>query len=149
MIERTFVPYFIWFLLGCFIYRKRDVLIPILKKMTLRLLAMLYGSAASELESSGILCRNYGWNPCTANCYRGGGYCLPAIRIKCDLTYGIFLYHWVVLNVIVHYDLINLWGWRWCLLLLVTVTFALAWLSWRFVGMASGKLIKRILNKKN
>ena len=76
-----------------------------------------------------------------------GGYCLPAIRIKCDLTYGIFLYHWVVLNVIVHYDLINLWDWGWCLLLLVTVTFALAWLSWRFVGRASGKLIKRILNK--
>lgn len=27
MIERAFVPYFIWFLLGCFIYHKRDVLI--------------------------------------------------------------------------------------------------------------------------
>ena len=40
MIERTFVPYFIWFLLGCFIYRKRDVLIPILKKMILPLLAI-------------------------------------------------------------------------------------------------------------
>lgn len=40
MIERAFVPYFIWFLLGCFIYHKRDVLIPILKKVTLPLLAV-------------------------------------------------------------------------------------------------------------
>ena len=38
----------------------------------------LYGSAASELESSGILCGNYGWNPCTANCYRGG------VLLTCD-----------------------------------------------------------------
>ena len=40
MIERAFVPYFIWFLLGCFIYHKRDVLIPVLKKLTLPLLAV-------------------------------------------------------------------------------------------------------------
>lgn len=148
MIERAFVPYFIWFLLGCFIYHKRDVLIPVLKKLTLPLLAVytvlrllkwnLPGYYAGIMV--GILA------PLIAI---GGGNCLPAIRIKCDLTYGIFLYHWVVLNVIVHYDLINLWDWGWCLLLLVTVTFALAWLSWRFVGRASGKLIKRILNKMN
>ena len=40
MIERAFVSYFIWFLLGCFIYHKRDVLIPVLKKMILPLLAV-------------------------------------------------------------------------------------------------------------
>lgn len=41
----------------------------------------------------------------------GGGYCLPRLRLKPDLSYGMFLYHWIVLNIMVYYDLINKLQW--------------------------------------
>lgn len=57
------------------------------------------------------------------------------------MTYEIFLYHWIVLNVIIHFDLINKLSWGVSLTILVIVTFILAGLSWRLVG--KGRKAKR------
>lgn len=57
------------------------------------------------------------------------------------MTYEIFLYHWIVLNIIIHFDLIAKWSWGVALIILIALTFALAWLSWRFSG--KGRKIKR------
>ena len=32
-------------------------------------------------------------------------YVLPAKRVKLDITYGIYLYHWLFLNLIIYYKL--------------------------------------------
>ena len=63
----------------------------------------------------------------------GGGYCLPKIRIKCDLSYGMFLYHWIVLNIIVHFDFMNRLPWYVNLIFFILMTLLTAWLSQCFV----------------
>ena len=37
----------------------------------------------------------------------GLSYLLPSIRLKPDLSYGMFLYHWIILNIIVHFQLLS------------------------------------------
>ena len=138
LLERTFVPYAIWFLIGVVIYQNKGILLPIIKKAAIPLLIVY--SALRYLPVSipgyytnimiGILC------PLIVI---GGGYMLPPIRIKADITYGMFLYHWIVLNVIVHFDLMNVLPWSLCLLLFLAVTILAGWASWRFIGRVARK----------
>ena len=73
---------------------------------------------------------------------------MPAIRFKCDITYGMFLYHWIVLNVIVYLDLMNTLPWSFSLLIYLTITLLVAWLSWYFVGKRSRILIIKMLGER-
>ncbi|MDE7249960.1 MAG: hypothetical protein K2N82_08750, partial [Lachnospiraceae bacterium] len=61
----------------------------------------------------------------------GCGYCLPKIRLKVDLSYSMFLYHWIVLNIIVHFNLMNKLPWYVAVLLFLVGTAVAAMISWR------------------
>ena len=97
----------------------------------------------TSTEASGLLFQYSYRCSSSINC-NGGGYCLPPIRIPCDITYEIFLYHWIVLNIIVHFDLINKLSWCISLIILSVATFTLAWLSWRFIGKGRYKCKTKI-----
>lgn len=34
-------------------------------------------------------------------------YLLPTVRIERDISYGLFLGHWIVLNLLLHFQLMN------------------------------------------
>lgn len=128
IVERTFIPYFVWFLIGAFCYQKRKLVIPWLKKL-LVLLLTAYGALNFLLP---VMPGYYTSIQVSLLCpfiVIGMGYCLPPIKIKTDITYGIFLYHWIVLNVMIHFNLVNRWSWLVCLLVFVVSTVILAGLS--------------------
>lgn len=144
LIERTFIPYAVWFLIGVFCYRFKDKIIKYLRYLAIPMLVLYWWIRPLAIEQPGyyvgitvsILC------PFITI---GLAYLLPAIRIKTDLTYGMFLYHWIVLNIIVHFELLSKWKWKVCLLFFVVATLALAWMSQLIVK----NIIDRIRLKNN
>lgn len=144
LLERVFLPYAIWFFIGVFCYVRREDVLTKLSKFFFPLLVLyifirlipfaIPGYYADIVV--GVLC------PLITI---GGAYKLPAIRFRCDITYGMFLYHWIVLNIIVYFKLMNYLPWIMPLLLYLGVTFLLAWLSWHFIGKKSKKVITKIL----
>ncbi len=56
---------------------------------------------------------------------------MPEIRLKADLSYGMFLYHWIILNIIVWFDLMNGLVWYRTLILFFVATLIAAGTSRR------------------
>lgn len=129
LIERSFVPYALWFFIGVFCYQRRQDILFILKKVFLPMLIVYL-----VIESANIELPGYYADIVTSILLPfmviGCGYCLPKIRLKVDLSYGMFLYHWIVLNVIVHFDLMNKLSWYVVVLLFMAGTALAAMISW-------------------
>ena len=128
LVERSFVPYALWFFIGVFCFQRRQKMLPLLKKAFLPLL-MIY----LIIESVNIQIPGYYTNIVTSVILPfiviGCGYCLPKIRLKHDFSYGMFLYHWIILNIIVHFDLMNRLPWYAGLLLFIIGTMIVAIIS--------------------
>ncbi len=69
----------------------------------------------------------------------GLGFLLPKVRFRHDITYGCFLYHWIVLNIIVHFNLINKWPWYLSLFLFIGSSLILSWMSMKLIGKKAAK----------
>ena len=141
MIERFFLSYALWFFIGVFCYIKRRQMIPVLKKKAPVILAAYILCYFLPIDLPGYYA-TIAVGILLPLLVIGGAYAIPAIRITCDLSYEMFLYHWIVLNVIVHFDLMNRWPWYGGLLCFVFFSVVLAWLSWRLVGKGR-KMAKR------
>lgn len=133
MIERTFFPYLLWFATGVFCYVKKEKMIPIIKRY-------LWGIFLIFAVNQVFKICEYGYYEDIVTGLTlpvitiGAAYVLPKVRIKLDLTYGIFLYHWIVINVMLHFDIFMKLPWQVCFLIFVIVTMLLAWASWYWVG---------------
>lgn len=129
LVERIFVPYALWFFIGVFCFQRRQKMLPILKKVFLPLLIIYF-----IIESTNIQIPGYYTDIVTGIMMPfmiiGCGYCLPKIRLKPDLSYGMFLYHWIILNIIVHFDLMNRLPWYAGLLMFIIGTMTAAVISW-------------------
>lgn len=128
LIERSFFPYALWFFIGVFCYRKRERMLPVLQKAFLPIL-ILYIVINRMFAAIPGYYANIVIGIFLPLLVIGGGYCLPGIRIKCDLSYGMFLYHWIFLNIIVHFDFMNRLPWYVNLLFFITATLLAAWIS--------------------
>lgn len=133
IIGRLFLPYALWFFIGVFCYINREYVLPVLKKATVPLLIIYTILYFIPVDIPGYY-TNIAIGLLLPLIVIGGGYFLPKMRFSTDLSYEIFLYHWIVLNIMVHYDLINRWSWWVCLMIFILGTFALSWISWRYVG---------------
>lgn len=122
--SQTVIPYAFLFLIGCFICEYKDKLLSTLTKTwwifgIISLFPMLtgwdipgsYGIIRSIFLIISII---------------GMGYALPKLEIKKDLSYGIYLFHMVVINVLIS---LNLKGQIISLPILLIATLLLAWLS--------------------
>jgi peptidoglycan/LPS O-acetylase OafA/YrhL len=63
-----------------------------------------------------------------------------------DISYGVYIYHMLFINVMIELGLFGL-GKYWCALLLCALVYAAAFLSWRFVEKPSLALKKRTIQK--
>lgn len=127
IVERTFLPYGIWYLIGMFCYVKRDLLLPILRKACLYMV-VLYVIFYVMVEQPGYYCGIITSVLCPLITI-GAAYLLPSFRIQTDLSYGMFLYHWIVLNVLVHFGLLSSLAWPVTLALFIVSTLLLSWMS--------------------
>ncbi|MBD5486365.1 MAG: acyltransferase [Lachnospiraceae bacterium] len=129
LIERIFVPYALWFFIGVFCFQRRQKMISVLKKAFLPLVIIYL-----IIESVNIQIPGYYADIVTGVMVPfmviGCGYCLPKICLKPDLSYGMFLYHWIILNIITYLDLMNRLPWYAGLLLFIIGTMIVAVISW-------------------
>ena len=139
LIERMFLPYALWFFIGVFCYQKRQSVLPVLKKICLPMLVIYLA-----VKYAGLKLPGYYTDILTGIVLPfvviGGGYCLPSVRLRTDLSYGIFLYHWIILNILVHYDLINKLQWPLGVALFLTGSVTAAAVSGRL-----GKALQNLL----
>lgn len=138
LIERFFLSYALWFFIGVFCYVKREWVIPRLKKVVPVLLILYLVASILPIKVPGYYA-NIIVGVLLPFIVIGVGYCLPKIRLKCDLSYEIFLYHWIVLNVIIDLGLVEKIGWLWCFLVFLGITILISWISWRLVGNGRSK----------
>ncbi len=144
LIERLFLPYALWFFIGVFCYLKRDRLPPVLRKAFLPGLFIFIMIDRIPVKIPGYY-TNILISIFLPLLVIGGGYCLPQIRIRCDLSYGMFLYHWIVLNIIIYFDFMNRLPWYVNVMFFIVATLFTAWLSQLFVKRAGYvlRLIRR------
>ena len=142
LIERIFVPYALWFFIGVFCFQKRQKMLPVLKKAfcPLLIIYLIMESVIMQMPGyytgivTGVL---------LPFMVIGCAYCLPKIRLKYDFSYGMFLYHWIILNIIVHFDLMNRMPWYAGLFLFITGTMTASVISWALKG-GCYRVVKRI-----
>lgn len=145
LIERMFLPYALWFFIGVFCYRKRRRILPVLKLACLPMMVVYLVIESVSVELPGYYA-DIVTGIVLPFAVIGGGYLLPKIRLKPDLSYGMFLYHWIVLNIMVHYDLINKLQWPLGAALFLTGTVIAAAAS-SGLGRAMQKTLFKIFKK--
>lgn len=108
LLDRSFLPYLCWFLLGMNLYRLREKAVPLLvrKLPVLTVVYVIYKGCwqhfswavpgyYADVVTTCLL-------PCAVI---GFAYAFGAHRLKNDISYGIFLYHWPVINVIFYFGM--------------------------------------------
>ena len=102
---QTFIPYVWLFLSGCFMSEFYDVVIPFLKRFWwgVLLLAIVWIYAIPFDVKIGLY-PLMGSLLCCASCL-GFAYAFPNLNLRTDISYGIYLYHMVVINVFVQLGL--------------------------------------------
>ena len=137
----TFVPFLWMFILGCIVAEFWKEISGLLVRFwwVLILIVVLldvfsydivylghYGFLRSSLEFLGLL---------------GFAYHYPALRIKKDISYGVYIYHMIIVNVLIQYGFVNTY---WALLLVVVLTLVLAYASSITLGRLSSMRRKRL-----
>lgn len=146
LLRRTFVPYLYIFLIGMYLYTFRDKIIPVLAKYWYLILGIyLLGSTFSIQGHLHTWCYT---DPFT-------GIFVPIItialacgfgahRIKYDFSYGIFLYHFAVMNVLIYLGVPATSFWS--LILMITISLILSAISLFAIEKPLGKLLKTKFN---
>lgn len=129
LIERIFVPYALWFFIGVFCFQRRQGMLPVLKKAFLPLLIIYLINESVNMQMPGYY-TGIVTSVALPFMVIGCAYCLPKIRLKYDFSYGMFLYHWIILNIIVHFDLMNKMPWYVGLFVFITGTMTASVISW-------------------
>jgi peptidoglycan/LPS O-acetylase OafA/YrhL len=150
LIGVTVLPYLYFLVAGMAAWYHRDLLIPLCRKYRWYLL-LVYGAwklAENNLAFPHLL-DGMMYNTVTtllvAALVFGFGFC-GHWRMKRDLTYGFYLYHMVVINLVLHFGLNTaepLWRFGLTVVLIAAVSVCCAWLSQRFVELPAGKLLRK------
>lgn len=98
--EQTVLPYAYLYLIGIFVWVKRDIVIPYLKKYFWAILGMLLIISLTNIGISGFYIKPIkGILLCLLGI--GCAYRFPDVKIKTDLSYGIYIYHMIFINMLV------------------------------------------------
>lgn len=142
-IERSIIPYLLWFAIGVFGYLFREDLEKSLKIalcpliLTYAVCMFFYRNVPSDSLFFRIWECGYYTGVirsvlCGFTFLALGIRCVsfvPAVRFGANISYELFLYHWIMLNIILHLDLYDKWGWGWCLVLFLLGTVILSVVS--------------------
>lgn len=142
IIERSPLPYIIWFAIGSFTYCYKEEVIFFFKKHFFKI-AIVYSIFSLFKQLHIIKLPGYYTDILTGIAIPmlilGLSYKIGKIRFKIDITYELFLYHWIVLNGLVYFDLFNKIGWIGSILLFISISSVIA----IFANRLNSKLIKK------
>lgn len=103
--SQTFIPYVWLFLVGSFTAEFYNNIIPVIKKYWWMVLVVsIIWIFVIPFDISIGLYSMMGSLLCCAACF-GFAFAFPMLNIKTDISYGIYLYHMVVINIFVHLGL--------------------------------------------
>lgn len=113
--DQTFIKYLWLFYIGMFVAKFSDILLPTLRKLWFLfvLFAFLFFWTGWDLFSGYYL----GWSFFLTIGLIGFAYRFPQLSISPDISYGLFLYHMIVINVFVHFG----WTGSWLYILPVSI----------------------------
>jgi peptidoglycan/LPS O-acetylase OafA/YrhL len=130
--SQTVFPYLWMFILAMFVAEYKNVLLVYLKKywyipIAINILFQIvgfdviagYGLIKTLTLFAGLL---------------GFAYAMPALNIKTDISYGIYIYHMTIINAIIELGLVGMVSGVWLLLTTLATTSLLAWASTKTVG---------------
>lgn len=100
LIERVCIPYAAWFFIGVFFYLYREELLPAAKKYAWILLSIYIGYKLIGYELAGYY-TDLVTTILLPVIVIGLGYRLKAVRVKLDITYEVYLYHWIIINLLI------------------------------------------------
>jgi peptidoglycan/LPS O-acetylase OafA/YrhL len=105
--DQTVIRYFWLFFIGMFIAEFKEEILPLLIKYwyTLLITALIFFWSGWDLLSGYYLF----WSGFLTAGLIGFAYRFPYLSLKPDISYGIFLYQMIVVNVFVNYWLIGKW----------------------------------------
>ncbi len=122
---QTIVPYLWLFTVGIFVSEYFENIVPVLKKIWWLLIIL---SFIIEHFKFDVGTDSYGLFTYTLRVLGviGFAYLVPVINIKKDISYGIYIYHMTVVNVMLE---LGIFGKLWHLFIVIAITFVLAFLS--------------------
>ena len=112
IISHSCMPYFYMYFAGWFMYRYREKIVPILSKTKI-LCVILFIARAIYCDRFGVRTGEYmDMIQVLLLCLMtvGFGYSFGKIRFKFDLSYGLYLYHMVVVDIFVQIGLVGNMG---------------------------------------
>ncbi len=109
IVSHSCLPYFYIYFAGWFIYRYREKIVPVLAKTKI-LCILLFIMRALYCEKHGVRIGEYqDMIQILLLCMLtiGFGYSFGKIRFKIDLSYGLYLYHMVIVDIFVQIGLVG------------------------------------------
>lgn len=133
--DQSLIKYFWLFYIGMFIAYFWDKFMPVLKKIWwgMLLLAVFFFGTGLDLYSGYYLF----WSLFLTLGLIGFSYSFPNLSINPDVSYGLFLYHMTIVNILVSLGCVGNWMY---LLLVVVGTVLIAYISTITVGKLSSNI---------
>lgn len=105
--SQTVFPYLWLFIMGCFVSCKYDTIIPLCRKYWWILALVFLGwrlVVRFDIDIGG-----YGVLGSTLPCFTGIGfaYAFPQFEIKTDISYGVYIYHMIIINAMIQLGFIG------------------------------------------
>ncbi len=114
LINVSLIPYFYIFLLGMFVYKFREQLLPVIKEKVWILSACYIMIKILLMNIKLPVSMGVNYDIFSASLLSfvviGIAYRLGTIRFKNEISYGIFIWHMVVINIAMEIIKINGWG---------------------------------------
>ncbi len=116
----SLLPYLWLFIMGVFVCEHFDTMVPFMCKWWYIGACLLLLQAFTGADIPG----EYGVSKTLLQCFTwlGFAYANPKLNVKRDISYGIFLYHMVVVNVFIQLGYIGSWYYFMAVMLIVGVT---------------------------
>ena len=130
----TIFPYLWMFLIAALTSEYYELIVPILKKYWWLFMAILIIKSIFpfwDIRLHLYQCLGTVLSFCA---FVGFAYSFPQINIKTDISYGVYIYHMTVLNALIA---LGYMGNSWTLLVVISVTCLLAWISTVTIGKIS------------
>lgn len=142
--SQTVIPYLWLFVVGMCIARFKDTLLPIIKHYWW---AFIIISAAAHFSGIDISAHYtvFG-NGLMAVGMIGFAYSFPKLELKTDISYGLFIYHMTVINVLITFGLTRK---AWLVPLVIAVSCLLAFVSTTVIGKWSNKMKQRSISNES
>ena len=128
LLERTILPYAFYFLAGMYLYFFREDTLPVLKK-AFPYLMIIYIPYRLLVSWQAGYYTDPGRAVFTILTAAAAAFVLPSARVKTDVTYELYLYHWIILNILTAANVYRAGNWFISLFLFLVLSVVTAFLA--------------------